>query len=260
MTSHSTTLRPVLYSLLVAAASLALSACGVSSSTLDAQAPSPPMKTDTAPNPDPRLSLKAGWLDAGEALWNMRWSRQPALGSLLQCVRRDGATSGTRTWRSRGHYVVQGNFSGFQIWDVANAERAARRDAVRLCWRQGDVSVYKNLVFVSVEAGNGRVDCGLQGVKDSVSTERFRGIRIFDISDIAHPKQVAAVQTCRGSHTNTVVTDPRDPVQHLHLRSAMQPAPVRRPSWPAAPMSAPEDEPNYPAIPDRCHPGAAGAS
>jgi hypothetical protein len=65
-------------------------------------------------------------------------------------------------------------------------------------------------MFMSVEETRGRVDCAGGGVKDTVSTERFRGVRIFDISDIAHPKQITAVQTCRGSHTHTLVTDPID--------------------------------------------------
>ena len=75
---------------------------------------------------------------------------------------------------------------------------------------QSDVSVYKNLLFVSGEGQTGRVDCGIQGVPEPVSKDRLRGIRIFDISDIANPKYVANVQTCRGSHTHTVVTDPND--------------------------------------------------
>ena len=75
---------------------------------------------------------------------------------------------------------------------------------------QGDVSVHGNLLFMSVEQTRGRIDCGTQGVQASVSAERFRGIRIFDISDLRKPKQVAAVQTCRGSHTHTLVPDPKD--------------------------------------------------
>jgi hypothetical protein len=71
--------------------------------------------------------------------------------------------------------------------------------------------VYGHLLFMSVEQTRGRIDCGTQGVTEAVSTERFRGVRIFDISDITKPKQVAAVQTCRGSHTHTLVTDPKDP-------------------------------------------------
>src|SRR5256885_2053521 len=73
------------------------------------------------------------------------------------------------------------------------------------------LSVYKNLLFMSVEETRGRVDCGAQGVVDTVSTDRFRGVRIFDVTDIDHPKQIADVQTCRGSHTHTLVTDPKDP-------------------------------------------------
>ena len=75
---------------------------------------------------------------------------------------------------------------------------------------QGDVSVLGNLLFMSVEQTRGRLDCGFQGVPEPVSAERFRGIRIFDISDVRMPRQVAAVQTCRGSHTHTLVTDPDD--------------------------------------------------
>ena len=75
---------------------------------------------------------------------------------------------------------------------------------------QGDVSTWGNLLFMSVEQTRGRLDCGLQGVVPPVSNERFRGVRIFDISDLKNPKQVAAVQTCRGSHTHTLVPDPKD--------------------------------------------------
>ena len=75
---------------------------------------------------------------------------------------------------------------------------------------QGDVSVYGNLLIMSVEQTRGRVDCGTGGVEAPVSGERFRGVRIFDITDVRKPRQVAAVQTCRGSHTHTLVTDPKD--------------------------------------------------
>jgi hypothetical protein len=70
--------------------------------------------------------------------------------------------------------------------------------------------VHGNLLIMSVEQTRGRIDCGPQGVQAPVSAERFRGVRIFDISDIRKPKQIAAVQTCRGSHTHTLVNDPDD--------------------------------------------------
>ena len=75
---------------------------------------------------------------------------------------------------------------------------------------QGDVSVHGNLLVMSVEQTRGRIDCGTQGVEPAVSAERFRGVRIFDITDVKKPKQVAAVQTCRGSHTHTLVANPKD--------------------------------------------------
>src|SRR5205085_8508450 len=77
---------------------------------------------------------------------------------------------------------------------------------------QNDVSVYKQqLLFMSAEAPTARLDCGTQGVTDTVSAERVRGIRIFDITDIAHPKYIPSVQTCRGSHTHSLLVDPKDP-------------------------------------------------
>jgi hypothetical protein len=75
---------------------------------------------------------------------------------------------------------------------------------------QGDVSVYGDLLFMSVEQTSGRIDCGTQGAAGAVNPERFRGVRIFDISDLDNPVQLPGVQTCRGSHTHTIVTDPDD--------------------------------------------------
>jgi hypothetical protein len=110
----------------------------------------------------------------------------------------------------KGNYVFQGGFHGIQIWDVSNPANPTLRLKFVCPGGQGDVSVYRNLMFMSVEETRGRVDCGGQGVTDTVSAERFRGVRIFDISDIGNPKQLAAVQTCRGSHTHTLVMDPSD--------------------------------------------------
>ena len=87
---------------------------------------------------------------------------------------------------------------------------ASRHWQFRIKATQNDISVYKNLMFMSAEANNGRVDCKPGGVPDPVSKDRMRGVRVFDISDIKNPKLIANVQTCRGSHTHTVLEDPKD--------------------------------------------------
>jgi hypothetical protein len=110
----------------------------------------------------------------------------------------------------KGDLLILGNYNGFNVYDVSNPRSPILAVSVLCPGSQGDVSVYGNLLFKSVEAARGRLDCGTQAPEGDVSAERFRGVRIFDISDLRNPKQVAAVQTCRGSHTHTVVTDPRD--------------------------------------------------
>jgi hypothetical protein len=125
----------------------------------------------------------------------------------------------------QGNHLFQGNFYGVSIYDISNPAKAALLTTLVCPGGQGDVSVHGNLLFMSVEMPNGRLDCGMQGFPPepppaaghekerkppAAQKERFRGVRIFDISDIRNPKQVAAVQTCRGSHTHTLVTDPND--------------------------------------------------
>jgi hypothetical protein len=103
-----------------------------------------------------------------------------------------------------------GNFNGFNTYDIETPKKPRLLASVVCPGGQGDMSIHGHLLFMSVEQTRGRIDCGTQGVTDTVSKERFRGVRIFDISDITKPKQVAAVQTCRGSHTHTLVTNPND--------------------------------------------------
>jgi hypothetical protein len=126
----------------------------------------------------------------------------------------------------QGNHLFLGNFYGVNIFDISNPAKTTLVTSLVCPGGQGDVSVYKNLLFMSVEQPNGRLDCGTQGFPPdptpatepkpkkrpvpSAQKDRFRGVRIFDISDIKNPRQVADVQTCRGSHTHTLVVDPND--------------------------------------------------
>ncbi len=164
----------------------------------------------------------------------------------------EAAASGDRgNWRFansdlafQGNHLFQGNFYGVNIFDISNPANTMPLTSLVCPGGQGDVSVYKNLLFMSVEMPNGRLDCGVQGfppeppaagdadkdnAKETIAKQkkhqppaaqkdRFRGVRIFDISDIKNPKQVAAVQTCRGSHTHTLVSGSERQGQCLHLR------------------------------------------
>ena len=162
-----------------------------------------PIVSETAPSPDPRVGLSPGRWDAGQAAWNIKHvSLTPPSPRFLGITNSDLAFT--------GKYAIQGNYNGFQIFDISDPAKPVMVLAYVCPASQSDVSVFKNLLFVSGEGQTGRVDCGIQGVPEPVSKDRLRGIRIFDISDMAHPKYVANVQTCRGSHTHTVVTDPRD--------------------------------------------------
>ena len=108
---------------------------------------------------------------------------------------------------------------------------------------QSDVSVYKNLLFVSGEGNSGRLDCGTQGVKAPVSPDRLRGIRIFDITDISAPKYIANVQTCRGSHTHTVLADPKDKANvYIYVSGSAGVRPAEE--LPGCSGMAPDEDPN----------------
>ncbi len=203
--------RSLLAAAIVAAPTIALG-CGGSSSTSGASMapapsnlPAPDMSEALikAPSPDPRVGLKAGLQDAGEAIWNLKKvSHTASPEHFAGITNSDLAFSGAN--------VIQGNYNGFQIWDVSNPAQPRLRVSKLCPASQSDVSVYNNLLFVSAEAPTARLDCGEQAPRETVSRDRIRGVRIFDITDIDHPKYIANVQTCRGSHTHTVVHDPND--------------------------------------------------
>ena len=156
-----------------------------------------------APSPDPRVGLKGGLQDAGEAIWNLRKVGHAPSPTGFENTNSDLSFHGT--------HVIQGNYNGFQIWDIANPGMPKLLIGKLCPASQSDVSVYQNLLFVSSEAPTARLDCGAQAPAAVVSKDRIRGIRIFDISDINNPKYITNVQSCRGSHTHTVVNDPKDP-------------------------------------------------
>ena len=198
---------------------------------------------------DPRVDLASGFDNAGEALWNMAlvatrakpegFYDPNALGGRPmpaertaeanagqenaaanaeaadddddQNPRRRGLLNfGNTDLAFAGDQLFVGSYHGFNTYRVEVPASPQLVTSVVCPGGQGDVSVAGTLLIMSVEQTRGRLDCGLHGVADPVSEERFRGIRIFDISDMRMPRQVAAVQTCRGSHTHTVVTDPDD--------------------------------------------------
>src|SRR4029453_16824380 len=97
--------------------------------------------------------------------------------------------------------VFVGNFNGFNTYDIETPKKAQLLTSVVCPGGQGDVSVFGHLLFMSVEETRGRIDCGTQGVPDTASPERFRGVRIFDISNVKKPKQIAAAQPCAAPHT-----------------------------------------------------------
>ncbi|MGH9467993.1 MAG: LVIVD repeat-containing protein [Terriglobales bacterium] len=189
----------------------------------------------TATTHDPRWGLAPGLYDAGQAMENLHLvaalhqpqgmaSPNPYIAGLVS----DSYQNSDLAFD--GNLVIQGNYHGVIIYNVSDPENP-RLETVLVCpGGQGDVSAYKNLLFVSVENG-GTVNCGnpaplspaylaarRQAFREHkrppqrpASADNFEGVRIFDISHPARPRQVAAVQTCRGSHTNTLVTDPSDP-------------------------------------------------
>jgi len=214
--------------------------------------PAPSVYTNPrAGNDDPRVGLKAGLNDAGEAAFGMvklvSLPKPPGFDTVVNSPARPaegdqparpariqyGSTNSDLAFS--GNHLFVGSYNGINFYDIDNPAKTALRASLVCPGGQGDVSVYGHLLFMSDEAENGRIDCGRQGIAPPAgykppppppppapgqeppprppapaSPERFRGVRIFDISDISNPKQVAAVQTCRGSHTHTLVIDPGD--------------------------------------------------
>lgn len=227
--------------LLSLAAMLAVYSCSSSEMVQQGQQGSSslmPITEVERPSPDPRVGLGAGLFDAEEAIWNLRMlSTTPPPEDFL------GATSSDLAFT--GNYAIQGNYNGFMIWDLSNPESPALAIDYLCPASQSDVSVYENLLFVSGEGLGGRVDCGTEGVRETVSEDRLRGIRIFDISDITDPQYITNVQTCRGSHTHSVLADPND-LENVYIYVSGS-APVRPDEeLPGCTTAFPDEDPNSP--------------
>jgi hypothetical protein len=224
--------------LFLAGGMIALSACSGSTpapAAMEFARELEPLRVE-APDPDPRVGLEAGLFDAGEAIWNMRLvSSTPPQPEFV------GRTNSDLAFQ--GDYAIQGNYDGVQVWDIADPAGPSSVITYVCPASQSDVSVYGNLLFVSGEGMSGRLDCSGEGVAQAVSHERLRGIRIFDISDIRNPEYVANVQTCRGSHTHTVVEDPDDD-QNVYIYVSGS-APVRpAEELPGCSALLPSEDPN----------------
>ena len=187
---------------------------------------------------DPRVGLKAGLYDAGETAMGIEHVAflkkpdafqpppvKPDAKPMEKLFAQLGYANSDLAFQ--GNHLFQGNFYGINFYDISNPAKISLLTSLVCPGGQGDVSVYGHLLFMSVEMPNGRLDCAAQGFPapppepeeagqprpprlPAADPERFRGVRIFDISDLQKPKQVAAVQTCRGSHTHTLIVDQND--------------------------------------------------
>ncbi|WP_416953468.1 LVIVD repeat-containing protein [Nocardioides sp. T5] len=162
---------------------------------------------------DPREDLPPGYLPWSEASSNIELlDNDPRAGAFDSDVTGfNGIGFANSDLAFSGDNAIVGSFNGFQVYDLSDPTDPTLRTSFVCPGGQGDPSVYGDLLFISVEETRGRIDCGTQGAPGAVNAERFRGVRIFDISDIDNPVQLPGVQTCRGSHTHTIVSDPDDP-------------------------------------------------
>ncbi len=205
---------------------------------------------------DPRVGLGAGWLDAQSATSGLELTKhndKPA--GFVNPDSPGSSAFANSDLAFSGNYAFAGNYNGFNIYDLSTGADPVLKTSVVCPGGQGDLSVYGNLLFMSVEETRGRIDCGTQGAPGTVNPERFRGVRIFDISDINAPTQVAAVQACRGSHTHTIVTSPKDKKNvYVYVQGTSS---VRSGDELAGCANTARDRPEHVAVAYRGHQGSA---
>ena len=155
---------------------------------------------------DPRSTLKPGRFDAGEAALNMKLVASPHTPAQFDSTR--GLTFINSDLSFGTHYVYQGNFAGFTIWDISDPSKPVLASVYECITSQGDPVNVGNLLFISAEGGGNRNDCGKGGVQNP--KDHMAGVRIFDVSNPHAPKLIKNVQTCKGSHTFTPIPSPTD--------------------------------------------------
>ncbi|MFN2420559.1 MAG: LVIVD repeat-containing protein [Gemmatimonadota bacterium] len=193
---------------------------------------------------DPRAALRAGILDAGEAAHNMELvATVPKPEGFYGPGGEADILFANSDLAFRGDHVFVGNFNGFNVYDISDPDNPELKVSVVCPGGQGDLSVHGDLLFMSVEMPNARIDCEQGTFDNQPSDERFGGVRIWDISDLEQPEQVAYIQTCRGSHTHTLVTDPNDDENvYIYVSGA---APVRSAEeLPGCSGAEPDQDPN----------------
>ncbi len=180
------------------------------------------------PPTDPRNGLKPGRFDAATAANGMKlvsFTHKPAI---LDST--SGLTFINSDIAFRDHYVYQGNFAGFSIWDVSNPAKPVLESVVPCITSQGDPSIVGNLLFISAESQGNRTDCGKGGWSDP--KDHMTGLRIYDVSNPKQPKLIKNLQACKGSHTHTVIPSPTDKgVIYIYLSGSQAARPTTELSY-----------------------------
>jgi hypothetical protein len=167
---------------------------------------------------DPRIGLSPGITDAGSAISNMELlSSQGKPEGFFNPANLGSLSFANSDPAFKDNYAFVGNFHGFQVYDISDPAAPVLKKAFVCPGGQGDLSIYGDLLFMSVEETRGRIDCGTQGAAGTVNPDRFRGVRIFDISDLDNPVQLPGVQTCAGSHTHSLLVPPGDDPESVFI-------------------------------------------
>jgi hypothetical protein len=108
----------------------------------------------------------------------------------------------------KGGLVVQGSFQGIGLYKILQEPPYVKLINFGLCQGgQGDVSIWGDYVFMSVDTPKASEECGVPDATQAQIQDgtAWEGIRIFSIENRRNIMQVGAVETDCGSHTHTLV-------------------------------------------------------